>query len=244
MLRHAELKQRMFWAFSAITAGKTTDDNRSDSDISFTHRLTGLPVMRDGGRRLVHLGLSATLRSSSDDTVQFSVRPEARFAPFFADTGPIAADASTVTALELAGVFGPTWVQAEWFRGVVESTVDGNLEFDGAYVEVGWFLTGEHRFYVTEEAAFGRLTPTRLFRGGNPFRKKGSEGGGALELVGRVSTTDLTDGPVQGGELHNFSLGMNWYLSQVNRVALNYIHSYLIDSGRANTVILRYQYNP
>jgi hypothetical protein len=37
---------------------------------------------------------------------------------------------------------------------------------------------------------------------------------------------------------------MNWYLSQVNRVSLNYVHSCLLDSGRANIVLLRYQYNP
>jgi phosphate-selective porin OprO/OprP len=243
MLRHAELKQRLFWAFSATTAGKQTDDNRSEADISFTGRLTGLPLMRDEGRRLVHVGISASARDL-DGNGQLSTRPEARFAPFFADTGAIDADAATVTALEFAGVFGPIWAQAEWFRNVAQSTQAGDLDFDGAYVEVGWFLTGEHKFYVTEEATFGRLTPARLFRGGNPFRKKGSKGGGALEFVGRVSTTDLNDGAVQGGELRNFSLGMNWYLSQVNRVALNYIHSYLIDSGRANIVILRYQYNP
>ena len=96
-----------------------------------------------------------------------------------------------LVALEFAVVLGPTWVQAEWFGNVTESTQDGDLEFGGGYVEAGWFLTGEHRLYVTEEAAFGRLTPTRLFRGGNPFRK-GSKGG-ALEFVGRASTTDLND---------------------------------------------------
>ena len=242
MLRHSEVKRRLFWALSATTAGKTTDDNRTDADISFTGRLTGLPVMRDKGRRLVHVGISVSLRDPSGDTTQFTTRPEARFAPFFADTGSIEASGATVTALELAGVFGRTWVQAEWFRSFTESTQDGQLEFGGGYVEVGWFLTGEHRFYVTEEAAFGRLTPTRLFRGGNPFRK-GSKGG-ALEFVGRASTTDLNDGPVQGGELRNFSLGMNWYLSQESRVSLNYVHSCLLDSGRANIVLLRYQYNP
>ena len=49
---------------------------------------------------------------------------------------------------------------------------------------------------------------------------------------------------MQGGELRNFSLGVNWYLSQVNRVSLNYVHSNLLESGRANIVLLRYQYNP
>jgi phosphate-selective porin OprO/OprP len=242
MLRHSEVNERLFWAISATTAGKTTDDNRTDSNISFTGRLTGLPMMRDAGRRLIHVGISATLRESSDGTDQFTTRPEARFAPFFADTGVFDAESATVTALEFAAVLGPTWVQAEWFGGATESTQDDDLEFGGGYVEVGWFLTGEHRFYVTEEAAFGRLTPTRLFRGGNPFRK--GPKGGALEFVGRASTIDLNDGLVQGGELRNFSLGMNWYLSQVNRVCLNYVHSHLLDSGRANIVLLRYQYNP
>lgn len=242
MLRHSEVNQRLFWAFSATTAGKTTDDNRTDANISVTGRLTGLPLMRDEGRRLVHLGISATVRDSSDNTTQYSTRPEARFTPFFADTGIIDGDTATLIALEFAGVFGPTWVQAEWFDSATETSQDGDLEFVGGYVEGGWFLTGEHRFYVTEAAAFGRLTPTRLFRGGNPFRK-GSQGG-ALELIGRASTTDLNDGPVQGGELRNFSLGMNWYLSQVNRISLNYVHSYLVDSGRANIVLLRFQFNP
>ena len=36
MLRHSEVNQRLFWAFSATTAGKTTDDNRTDANISFT----------------------------------------------------------------------------------------------------------------------------------------------------------------------------------------------------------------
>ncbi len=56
-------------------------------------------------------------------------------------------------------------------------------------------------------------------------------------FVGRASTTDLNDGPVQGGELRNFSLGMNWYLSQVNRVSLNYVHSYLIDGASLSHLI-------
>jgi len=239
MLRHSEVSDRLFWAFSATTAGKTTDDSRAAANLSFTGRLTGLPVMRDKGSRLVHLGISATVRAPAGDAVQFTTRPEARFAPFFADTGDIDADAGTTTALEFAMVLGPTWVQAEWFRSFTESTQYGTLDFGGGYV---WFLTGEHRLYVTEEAAFGRLTPTRLFRGGNPFRK--GPKGGALEFVGRASITDLNDGPVRGGELRNFSLGMNWYLSQVNRVSLDYVHSYLFDSGRANIVLLRYQYNP
>ena len=37
-------------------------------------------------------------------------------------------------------------------------------------------------------------------------------GWGALELSARWSSLDLTDGPIDGGELDVYSLGANWWL--------------------------------
>ena len=36
-----------------------------------TARITGLPLYRDGGERLVHVGLAGTYRSPSDDMLRF-----------------------------------------------------------------------------------------------------------------------------------------------------------------------------
>ena len=47
-------------------------------------------------------------------------------------------------------------------------------------------------------------------------------GWGALELASRWSSIDLTDGPVQGGEMDIFSLGLTWWLSSIFNVSLNY----------------------
>ena len=114
MFRHTEAHERMFWAVAATTIGRSTDDNRTESDIAFTGRLTGLPLFRDEGRRLLHLGLSYSARNPSNDEIQVAARPEARFAPFFIDTGTIAADSATLVGVELA------WLHRRFWR--VQST--------------------------------------------------------------------------------------------------------------------------
>jgi phosphate-selective porin OprO/OprP len=242
MLRHREGQERLTWAVSATTNGKLTDDNRSNSKISLTGRITGLPIYHDEGRRLLHLGLSYGTRNPRDDSVQLAARPEARFAPFFANTGPFEATGATIAGFEAAGVHGPYWAQAEYIRTDAETESTDDLAFAGMYLELGYFVTGESRFYRTIDGTFGRLTPHRLFHGGNPFTGKGE--GGALEITSRFSYVDLNDGVVRGGRMEDYSLGINWYLSQSSRVMFDYIHSELLSVGRANIFLLRYQFNP
>jgi phosphate-selective porin OprO/OprP len=242
MLRHTEANKRLFWAASVTTNGKITDDNRGSADLSFAARVTGLPLYRDKGRQLLHVGASYTLRDPKSGDSRFSARPEARFAPFFADTGRFSSERGSAVALEAAAVIGPVWLQSEWITAAATSEAAGDPRFYGFYFEAGWFLTGESRFYQPEDAVFGRLIPHRLFRGGNPFRR-GADGG-ALEFVGRVSTIDLNGGLISGGEMTDVSLGVNWYLSHSSRFDFNYVHSYLRGVGRANLFLFRYQYNP
>ena len=224
------------------TNGKTTDDNRTNAALTLTGRISGLPMYRDEGRRLVHLGLGYSARDPLDDTQRFTARPEARFAPFFVDTGDLFGDKGELFGLEGATVQGRLWVQAEWITAWSDTFELRGLRFDGAHVEAGWFFTGESRFYRTQEASFGRLTPDRRFGGGNPFTGNGD--GGALEVTARVSTIDLNDGPVRGGEMTDVSLGLNWYPTAATRLSLNYIYSDVMDVGSANILLLRYQFNP
>jgi hypothetical protein len=48
----------------------------------------------------------------------------------------------------------------------------GNPTFSGTFLEVGGFLTGQHRAYDLAAGAFDRVTPNTTYRGGNPFRRK------------------------------------------------------------------------
>ena len=242
MFRHNEAPERLNWGVSFTAGGQTADETETKSDFTITGRMTGLPVYSGSGRRLVHLGGSYSIRNPNNNTISFSARPEARFSPDFIATGDISADKGTIWGLEAAAVFGQLWTQFEWLQSDVPSDDLGNLSFEGSYVEVGYFWTGETRFYETKDGTFGRVTPNRLFKKGNPFTKKGDCG--ALEFTARVSALDLNDGLVRGGAMKNYSLGMNWFLSETSQIMLNLIRSDVADVGKANLLLLRYQFNP
>jgi phosphate-selective porin OprO/OprP len=235
---------RVTWAVGVFTSTNTVADNQSSSKFTLTGRATGLPVYKDHGRQLIHVGASLSLRNPSDGTVQYAARPEARFAPVYLDTGPLAADSNLLTGLEVAVVRGPFWGQAEWMQAAPTTNDFGRLRFAGSYAQVGWFASGEHRNYRVADGTWGRLNPERpVTWEEDPFRKKNHRG--ALEFVGRISTLDLSDGPVQGGEMTDLTLGANWYLTRGTRVMLNYIRSRVENGqGKANLFLFRYQFNP
>lgn len=241
MLRHTEVKQRLHWAVAAMTIGKETDDNANVSKLTITGRVTGLPVWRDDGRKLVHVGVSFSLREPKGDEARIFAVPEARFLPSFVDTGTFSARTSTLLGVEFAAVRGPLWLQSEVIYQSLESDVGGDPLFGGAYLESGWFLTGESRPYDTTEGIYGRLAPARPFTGQSPFHRDAN--GGALEITGRWSGIDLNDANIRGGEMYDWSVGLNWYANTTTRFMLNYIYSNVRDSGSANIVLLRGQFS-
>ena len=56
-----------------------------------------------------------------------------------------------------------------------------------------------------------------------------------MEVVGRVSTIDLNDGLIEGGEMTDISAAVNWFLNPTTRVEFNYIYD---DSTRLFAVAL------
>ena len=96
----------------------------------------------------------------------------------------------------------------------------------GAYGQVAWFVTGEHRKYSPKYGNFGRTQLKSTF---DP-----AEGTwGAFELAARVSYLDLNDQGIRGGRLFDVTGGANWYLWPNVRVMANYIQSILRDRGTA-----------
>jgi len=230
--------KRLTWAVGFFSWGQTNEANASNSVLSVTTRLTWLPVYRDGGRKLLHLGGSFSTRDPKGD-VRYRSRPEARFVDFLVDTGNIPASRIHLYGLEFVGVRGPLSFQSELIVSQVSGTDYGDARFWGSYVQVGWFLTGEHRSYDTGLGVFSRVIPKEESRG--LFKKKP---GGGLELTGRISNVDLNEGGINGGKMVDYSFGVNWYLSGTSAVKLNYIHSVVEDRGHANIVLLRYQFRP
>ena len=248
MLFHPVLGERATWAVGGFTSIADFEDRHESgtSDLTVTGRLTGLPLYENEGHRLVHLGASYSLRDPEDDTIRYRTRPETRSVDFFVDTGEFTADSNTLVGLELATVFGRSWGQGEYIRSYVDESSLGDPEFDGYYVQIGHFLTPDRKPYDRQTGTIGHMMPANPFTERviravdnlHPFDQRA----GALELVGRYSTVDLDDGPIQGGQLTDVSLGLNWYLDTYRRINLNYIHSHIEDGGRANILILRLQF--
>ena len=87
-------------------------------------------------------------------------------------TGTIDGTTQEIVDVELAAVNGPWTVQTEYYcTWIHDASVPktspplnpGTLFYQGAYMELLYFLTGEHRAYDRTSATFGRVVPLRNF---------------------------------------------------------------------------------
>jgi phosphate-selective porin OprO/OprP len=143
------------------------------------------------------------------------------------DTGNILADDNQLFGVEWAFVYGGFYIQSEYMAVPVKQVAGPNLFFDGAYVNVSYFLTGESRTY---NRLFGIID--RVFPFENFFRVRGEDrsvatGRGAWEIAARASYIDLTDANIQGGRLHDYTIGLNWYLNAFTRMKWELIQANL-----------------
>ncbi len=224
---------------ASVGAFRDTDDFGrgfgSEQLYNVTGRLTGLPWYEEDGRRLLHLGFSYAHQFRHDDVIAFSEQPESNLFPVeLVDTGDIVSDGADLINPELALVYGPWSLQAEYMRAFVAQSDNANLQFDGLYAYVSYFLTGENRRYRTSTAAFEKPLPIR------DFVPDGS-GWGAWELAARFSRLDLDSQNIRGGTEDNVSGEVNWYLNRNTKIGANYVWAHLESVGDSNIVQGRFQ---
>lgn len=205
-------------------------------------RLTAL-VMDEGDAGVLHLGGAYSVIDPANDLVEYRNQPEffvaetggAAFVPvgvptaipFFVDTGAIPTDIVNLFAGELAATAACWHAQGELIYAVVNRKAASSVTFSGASVQTAYILTGEHRPYDRKNGVLGRITPIENF---------GSNGGcGAWEVAGRWSYLDLNDGGINGGinggQLHDLTAGLNWYLNRNTKLQLNDVHAFLKTPG-------------
>lgn len=231
---NSQLDQRLTWAAGVF---RDTDNGGTSlgNGVGGTLRLTGVPVQDKQKDRLVHMGVSYSLRRPSDGVLRWRQRPELHLTDRYVDTRSFAADRVQNLVLEGAVVSGPFSVQSEYTHSAARSRIAGDPVFGGFYVYASVFLTGEQRNYKGSSGFFDRLRPRKNFAPG--------EGPGAWEVALRYSTLDLTDKAVQGGRLDNVTAAVNWYLNPVARIMFNYVHGDLYEVGETHAVVTRLQLN-
>lgn len=206
---------------------------QSNGDHAITGRVAGLPYRTDDDSSLIHVGGSASWRNPTRNTVQYLARPDSHLAPVFVDTG-VMNNVSHVTLLgaEIAGQSGPLHASAEYLASHLDASGLKDPNFAGYNLAAGWFLTGEHLTYNHTDGAFGAP---------NVGSRLGQDGYGALELCARFSTLDLNGGTVRGGQIADTIVGLNWYLSNSVRCAIDGVHSRVESEGTVNLLELWFQ---
>ena len=218
---------------------RTTPDTATqsgDGEYAATGRATACPLYLDDGALALHLGASATRRHPPLDTVTFAARPEVNLAGIFVTTPGLPTVRVDAYGVEAALVAGPFSVQGEWVWAYVDTVAStANRHFGGGYVQASVFLTGERRPYQRAPGPFGKpKLATGVWDDARP-------GPGAVELAVRVSTLDLTDGAVRGGELRDCTVGASWYADPNLRVMVNYVYIDRRSIGRAHALVVRLQ---
>jgi phosphate-selective porin OprO/OprP len=207
---------------------------QSNGDHAVTARVAGLPWRSDDDSSLIHVGGSASWRNPTRNTVQYVARPDSHLAPVFVDTG-VMNDVSNVMLLggEVAGQSGPFHASAEYLSSHLDASGLNDPRFAGYTLAAGWFLTGEHLIYNHVDG---------VFNAPNVGRGLGTDGGfGALELCARYSTLDLNGGTVRGGQIADTIVGLNWYLTNSFRTAIDVVHSRVESEGSVNLLELWFQ---
>jgi len=187
------------WGYSAgyFTREGGSTFNSPEPESALSMRLTARPWRSSLG--YWHIGGSLSLRQPEPGTgVRLSGRDESALLDFISPFSVRVADADhyALAGVESVVRLGPTLIAGEF----ITAAVQGGRRWSGAYVEAGWALTGEKRGYSTRYGLFGGIRPRRPV---------GVDGFGAVELVARWSTTDLSDGGGDRGQV--ISGGINWY---------------------------------
>jgi len=174
--------------------------------------------------------------------------------PFVTDTGRFLANSFNFYHLELAGNYGAAHFQTEAMITSVNQMDGPQVFYDGAYIQGGYFLTGESAGYNKQSGVMDyNVKPFSEFFGVGPHY--GICGWGAWELAARWSWLDLSARNVNTtnyalpnptpttpvspnpGAVNESTVALNWWWNQYTRVQFNWIHSMLDNNARGYSVM-------
>lgn len=205
------------WGFNTGVFRGGAGTALADEGLTFAARLNYGGKLDNGAWSV---GVSMRSRDGGDATQRYRARPHNHLSKLrFVDTGSLTAK-DFMYGAEAAVQFGSFHLGGEYMGlSAKDANTDGsNAKFFGAYVEAGWWLTGENSALSIKKGAWGRPKVN------NPFLKGGM---GAWQILAKWDFIDLSDDDsgLWGGEQITYILGVNWHLNRYSRIVLNYNHS-------------------
>jgi phosphate-selective porin OprO/OprP len=208
-------KSRIFWNLGYFNDLISEGQGFSTFEWQYVARVGWMPFYDKENSKLLHI--AANLRYGKPLNGQFRIktRPESNPSPYFIDTGvePFSTDHSNHIGLEAYYSSGRLMIGSEVVMHTFTSDVLETHKFYGGDIVLSYFLTGTSRPYNTVGSIYGFI----------PVRKSVFKGGwGEWEGVLRLSTFDLNDGSIQGGQFTRITPMINWYMSKALRFEFVY----------------------
>ncbi|MDP7061981.1 MAG: porin [Planctomycetota bacterium] len=191
----------------------------------FTARATLLPVFKNFGAELLHIGAAFSKREAEGGVADLNEGMQLHMSPTLVATGLLAADDIQKVGIEAAFVRGPWSMQGEWLLTSIEQPNAAKLDFPGFYLQASCFLTDTFRRYHRRTARFQQ-----------PDQE-------ALEIAARFSKLDLQSGAVRGGVMTSNSVALNWYLSAHTKIQFDFEQTRLESFGNVNGFAMRFEYS-
>jgi phosphate-selective porin OprO/OprP len=250
-----EKVQMQLGAYKTNMYDKEFSYDIGNSNYTYGGRVVYTPYYDElnNGRYLVHMAVGAEQREFNNqlnpnlngDNIRLRTRGDLRnttsqLTPNYLDTGNFYATGQAVLDPEIAIQWGSLLIQGEYCLGWMENaaTQQGgrrlhNAAFGGGYVEALYFLTGESRPYLREAGVFGRTVPLQ-----NGYLLRGAGlGTGAWQVGARYDYMSLNSPGINGGQLQDMTLGLNWWLNPNARIQFNYVLSHIDNTATVGTPV-------
>ena len=221
VLSGASFGERLSWATGLFNPWLDEDGDLSENPTQIIGRGTILPLVSSDESSILHLGVGVRYADVKSD-VRYKSTPEVHQSSVFIDTGEIIADDSLISDFEAAWRWGPFLLNGEYVINQVNAPSANDPSFSGYHITASYVLTGEMREYNKRRGIF-RPVPVA-----NPVS---TDGWGSWEIATRFSSIDLQDESIEGGNMDVYSLGLNWKLSPLASVSMNYRHIELEQDG-------------
>lgn len=239
--------QRWNWRYGIYNQRLIQDEGSYTSD-HFQGQIAGRIARtawydkRSEGRNYAHWAVSGTWANTDQNAAtnnfagsgineaEFRTRPEGRSVNRWLDTGLIAnADDYSLLGLESVVNIGSWQLVSEYQKVWLDRTAGSELEFDGAYAYISYFLTGEHIPWNRKNGTIGRVEPFEEFYllSNRCGTKRGM---GAWQIAARWSYADFSDQDILGGEGESITAGLNWYMTTFASMQFNYIYGEIKDN--------------
>lgn len=217
------------WTAGASVFNLRGASGTRNEGMGFAGRATWAPIM--SGTQTLHLGAWYSYEDIGEGSAALSAAANyaGRRGPSqtIATTAAITGDSVDAVGLEIAGQWGPLFVQSEYVSARFGQGGGADQDVRTYYVQGSWMLNGGQKVYKPSPGVFGspRVTDRGLW-----------------ELTARFDHIENKD--IANREAESLMLGVNYYINPNLRLMLNYtMGENEVTGDETDQIALRTQFN-